>query len=205
MRIGLPEHKEEYKMLDREVKKGARRSKAASYARFMEELAKASNSERLEMASGFFKAKERVLRKNVLSSRRIEARNFTDHIADEYETNGELDETPSTFTVDNDWEKDFLEAVKQAPKAKAVGSDEVFAECLQANPEVTAKTMMALWKGVGGAGFLPSERYEAKLSPIFQKRDASDSKNHRPIALLSHRRKVVEKLVDWRLRAQYKF
>ena len=97
-------------------------------------------------------------------------------------------------------------AICTAPKQKAVGTDEVFVESLQIVPELAAKVMMELWQACGRVGHIPREWHKTfLLYPLFKRGKGSDPSNCRPLALLSHLRKLAEKIIDWELRGTYKF
>lgn len=76
----------------------------------MENLAKATDSERLKIASACLKAKEDCLRRSLPSDRRIQPSEFTKHIAKERPNEGELQRL-SYFETEAQWEKDKSTAI----------------------------------------------------------------------------------------------
>ena len=58
-----------------------------------------------------------------------------------------------------------------------------------------------LQHAVGRTGLLPTQ---CTIVTLYKKGDATKPSNHRPIALLSHPKKVFEKILDNEIRLEYK-
>lgn len=107
--------------------------------------------------------------------------------------------------MDSDFQKELEEVIKTAPRKKATGCDGVFVEALQLVPTEAAKAILSLWEACGKASYMPQAWKRITLSPLFKKGPSDKPDSYRPIALLSHIRKLIEKALDGRLRRSYKF
>lgn len=93
----------------------------------------------------------------------------------------------------------------KAPKGKATGADESFAQLFQLRPTLNGELLFKLLEKCGKLAMVPSEWCELALCPLLKKEPANLPKNWRTIALLSHDRKIIEKAIDRRIREQYIF
>lgn len=83
---------------------------------------------------------------------------------------------------------------------KAVGSDKVFAECMNIEKRLMGTLIMEIWKASGRVGEMPSAWHDVKLYPIYKKGDRKAPEHYRSISLLSHMRKSVDKVIDAEIR-----
>lgn len=65
---------------------------------------------------------------------------------------------------------------------------------------MTTKVISELWRSCGKLGEMPKQWHRVALFPIHKKDCGKKAENYRPIALLSHVRKTVEKAVDSAIR-----
>ena len=205
MKTRDPDHLQEYKRLDKAVKKGARKAKRESYTHYMRDICDASNAERSISISACLKAKEGISRRNMPSTRRIQAKDFTEFISNQFAPIGGIENTNTTFDLHDEWRATIRHAINLAPKSKATGGDEIFAEAFQLVPAKAADMLFELWAACGRTGSIPKEWKEVRLFPLYKKGDMGKPENYRPIALLSHSRKIIEKAIDMRLRLEYTF
>ncbi len=84
--------------------------------------------------------------------------------------------------------------------SKASGAGETFAESIRLIPDKMANLLTELWRAVSRCGVAPSSWTEVCLYPIHEAGDRSDAGNYRPIGLLSHVRKVVDRALDTAIR-----
>eukprot|EP00171_Calliarthron_tuberculosum_P021794 IDg21794t1 len=91
-------------------------------------------------------------------------------------------------------------AIRDAPKGKATGSDRLFVEMFQIVPSLAARLIYIFWCKCGELGAIPEQWTRVLLFPIHKKGSRRLPENYRPIALLSHMRKVVEKAIDREVR-----
>jgi len=68
-----------------------------------------------------------------------------------------------------------------------------------------AKFLTQLWKLCGRLGATPKVWDKITLFPIYKKGDRDRPNNYRPISLMSHVRKIIEKAVDSQLRREKEF
>ncbi len=73
------------------------------------------------------------------------------------------------------------------------------------DPRGNAKVVVTFWQACVRVERIPPEWEEALLFPLYERGEASLPKGYRPTALLSHMRKLVEKVIDWRFREEYTF
>lgn len=101
--------------------------------------------------------------------------------------------------------KEIERAIMDSPNKKATGRDEVFVEALKLIPYEAALAVTSLWAACGKCGYLPEEWPLILLFPLYKKGEAANPASYRPVALLSHLRKVIEKVLDKTLRRMYTF
>lgn len=86
-------------------------------------------------------------------------------------------------------------AVARMEKYKAVGSDNVHAEMLQVAPGLFASLLTQWWIVVGRTGIVPDSWNTSVLVPLFKKGEQYNTASYRPLCMLSHIRKILEKVV----------
>lgn len=204
-RIGSELEWEEYRRLDMLIKRKARANRNRDYTEYLNNLQDMDMNIRSGKISKTIKSKEINRRRNMPSGRRIQPAEFTRFIVNQFPQTGGIRNTTASFALDDRWRDDMEKAIRNAPRNKATGCDEVFTESLQLVPVQAANAMTALWEACGRVGAIPSQWCIVQLFPLFKKGDAAQPGSYRPIALLSHLRKLVEKVLDWRLRRVYKF
>ncbi len=91
------------------------------------------------------------------------------------------------------------------PINKATGPDLDIAEAMKTASKRQAEFLANLWRTVGRTGLFPTQWTKCTIVPVYKKGDATKPSNHRPIALLSHSRKVIEKSMDNSVRPEYDF
>lgn len=88
---------------------------------------------------------------------------------------------------------------------KAPGPDLIIGESLWVANAIHGEFLAELRKACGRLAYVPKIWSVSTVSSIFKKDDAGDPANYRPIALLSHPRKVIESAIDSTKRQTYKF
>ena len=109
----------------------------------------------------------------------------------------------SLFTVPESFKELLLSAVRYAPTKKTPGLDMVIGESLRLVPEQHTEFLFHMWIACGELGVIPQAWKRGLLVPIHKRGNTEDPANYRPITLLSHGRKVVEKAVDKLFRQTY--
>lgn len=80
-------------------------------------------------------------------------------------------------------------------KHKAVGVDSIHVEMLQTAPALSARVLAVVWEKVGETKLIPEVWSTGILVPLHKKDSQCDPANYRPLCMLSHVRKVLEKEV----------
>lgn len=101
------------------------------------------------------------------------------------------------FEIDEDrFKVDTKDAIKKMESYKAIGTDGVHVEMLKANPTETADLITKMWKFIGKRTCTPKDWLKGKMVPLFKcKGEQNVPSNSRPLCILSHLRKIVEKAV----------
>ncbi len=93
------------------------------------------------------------------------------------------------------------EAIGKMKNGKATGPDDIPSEVWKSNPE-GVKWLTDFLNLVVNTNTFPSEWYTSSTIPIFKKKGSpSNCSNYRPIRLLCHTMKILERIVDKRIRA----
>lgn len=99
----------------------------------------------------------------------------------------------------------MLKAIRRAPNGKTEGADRLFAEALKVLPGQAAALLMAIWKKCGELSCFPFALERVLIVQAYKKGPRNIPSKYKPIALLSHIRKIIEKTLDTRVRAHYRF
>lgn len=96
--------------------------------------------------------------------------------------------------------KEVSDAIKSLKNNKAAGSDNISAKFLKNLPRKGIVYLVKIINGIFMTGHFPSEWKVATVVPIHKKnKDDTKIQNYRPISLLSHVSKVVEKVIKSRI------
>lgn len=109
------------------------------------------------------------------------------------------------FTTDEKFIEYVQRAIKRAPIGKSVGTDGLFVECFKLAPKLIAEIFSTIWRKCSSQKFILTDWKTAVLTPIYKKGDVADPKNYRPIAVLSHARKMVDAAIAMAIREKYTF
>jgi hypothetical protein len=95
------------------------------------------------------------------------------------------------------WTQSCVEfAIKKLHNRRAIGSDDIPCELLKADKKSTCVWLDLLFRVFHRAGLVPSCWRHAKITLVFKKGDPKLPKNYRPIAVLSHIRKLYEIVME---------
>jgi hypothetical protein len=121
---------------------------------------------------------------------------------------------------ENDWDKDIIcdgiegrmdeitkkevqKALKKMKKGKAAGSTGVVSEMMKAAGDSGVEWMTDLCNMIIREGKIPSDWKRSVLVPVYKgKGDPLECGSYRAIKLLEHAMKVVERVLEWRVREQ---
>ena len=110
-----------------------------------------------------------------------------------------------TFIPAMDLQDRIENAIMSMPSYKAARLDLVIAEATKTAPKRQAEFLANLCRAVGRIGLVPTQWNNCTIVPLYKKGDATKPSHHCPIVLVSHSRKVIEKVLDNALRAGYEF
>jgi len=194
----LPEHHDEYKAYAKELKKEIKKAKLASFKSFLAVLEDNITYNAAARISRSYKLrKKRVVRSTMPTEGELDLASFTKHVATKFPLSPII--APRLFSFDKEsFHKDVLQAIAHSARKKAAGSDAVFNEAIKLNPGLSADFLTQLWTRCGEIAKTPTYWHEILLVPIYMKGERHLKKNHRPIALMSHPRKIIEKAIDFR-------
>lgn len=138
-----------------------------------------------------------------LQNELLDPDSFTNHM----ETAATLRWSPQIthMTVDEDWRKQIEAAIKRAPRKKASGIDDLFVEALAIDSKITSMAISCLWQKCLQLKHNLLDWSTAVMVPLFKKGDPLAPESYRPIALLSHARKVIEAAIAVVIRQKYTF
>lgn len=127
---------------------------------------------------------------------------FTEHMA----TRPDKVETPKTveFTAGKRFMENVERAIHRAPDGKAAGCNEIFVEALKIDPSFYSKRLTKFWKECGEMKYMFQDRNKALLSTIHKNREVADIANYKPIAVMSHARKMTDVTIAMEIRKKYK-
>lgn len=196
-----------YKAMDKRIKREARIAKQRSFTQFVKDIDHMPAHRAVSRMSKMVKARRQRRLQQAPASDRIAPVEFTCFVATQHHRfQGERAMRCRRFSVGGSWRQDIEWSLKVAPRGKATGGDEVFVEALHAcDEEVVLEWLVAIWTCSGQHGILPTAWRKSILCPILEKEPASLPQKWRAIALLSQARKVIEKVIDVRIRNCYKF
>lgn len=96
-----------------------------------------------------------------------------------------------------DLEMLIVKAIKEMESKKSVGSDGIHVKMLRANKKATEESLKELSKEIGRTAQIPRNWLKGTLVLVDKKGRQDEPRNYRPLCLLSHRRKVLEKAYVW--------
>lgn len=189
-----------YKAVDKQIKHKVRENKKAQQDRLKKRLEGGIQATALPALRQLWRTNRTH---DQTDDTTLDASEFTRHMS----TPPDQRWAPTVTPVEiNDSTKRAIEyAIKGAPCSKATGVDEIFAEALQVDIKHNTKIIGALWKKCTELNHVLKDWATALLIPIYKKGDKSKPDSYRPIALLSHVRKIVESAIAKIIRKNYKF
>ena len=96
-------------------------------------------------------------------------------------------------------------ALRLMKSNRSAGMDNIFSEGLQLVCKEATDLICEIWAACGRLNCTPRELREAEVIPLHKKRETSDPENYRPISLISHVRKIIDKAIDILIREEYNF
>lgn len=204
LRHGTPNTWTAYTRYQKRVKRAIRKAKQRHYKSFIEDLTADAQNNITQRVSRMLRNQRQRETTNIASTAgMLNLEEFTHTVATKFApsplVSGETFEPPPNFS------QDITEAILQLAPKKAAGKDLVFNEALQHDVRANASIIMRLWEACGRLGTTPKIWNHILLYPLYKKDERHLAINYRPIALMSHIRKVVERAADINLRRETKF
>lgn len=194
------EWKVKYKEVDKKIKKLAKKYRENQRKHILQRLTEEKNVHEIRGIERLWQPSRETTESE---EHYLDRAAFTKHMS----TPKEEGWTPEilTFTIDETHVKMLEEAIITAPKNKATGADQIFVEALKVDAKRTSQIIAAFWKCCGELKYMLNDWSRAILVPIYKTGERADPQSYRPIALLSHVRKVVEATIAKIIRRQYTF
>lgn len=189
--------------MDREIKRVARKAKRTLWRKFLLDLEYSKCSQTIGRISDIMKAQNNNARRCSASpSADLDLNQFTDFVASRFPRPiDDNDVIPKKFHFGEHFKNRIKKALKVMKDGKAVGKDGVFSEALKIKEAEMGELICNVWKVCGTLGAMPDLWHAMQLYPIHKKGSRSIAENYRPVALLSHMRKVIEKEIDYEVRS----
>lgn len=201
IRTTHPADRRRYKKINHRIKRKYRREKRRCFKDFSRELDEGNSSSVAKRMSAIIKAKKRNRTKfGARQEPEIQLERFTTFVANKFPPQSPAVK-PLHFIVTQEMENFIAMAALQTPSDKAAGEDNLFGELFRIAPEHTTPTLIELWKACGRVADIPESWKKFNLVALHKKDSKSDPKNYRPIALISHLRKIFEKALDWKVKS----
>lgn len=189
-----------YKRMDKEIREEVKNNKTRAEKVLIEQITRAKPEH-----TGHWVRKLMMITKGGISTNstdKLVPHTFTGHMTTGSEEGVEIHQTK--FTTDETFEGQIKMAIKRAPRMKATGADDMFTEVLNSAPDETARILNAIWRKCGELGVTMRQWDSAVLVPIYKKGQEDDPSSYRPIALLSHARKVIESAITKLISSEYR-
>ena len=192
-----------YREKDRAIKRIARAKKRALFETFVDELQDAKPADTIKKVNTLVKLKRGYASKALSRGCPLDPKKYTQYMS---KNSGAADRIRTRrFQISRELVEAIMEATRGAPLGKAAGPDGITGDMCRVAPAQAGALWVALWAKCGELNYVPEAWRSAIVVPIHKKGAVDKPENYRPIALLSHPRKIVEKALDTALRKRYRF
>lgn len=94
------------------------------------------------------------------------------------------------------FKRDAMAAIRSMDCNKAIGTDGVHVEMCKSVPEEAAGLLTQMWVAIGKSQVVPKDLLRGIILPLYKgKGSQKEPANSRPLCILSHMRKLVEKAI----------
>lgn len=202
LKDGTDSSKKAYADMDKRIKYYVKKNKEKQHQRLTEYLARGLQNTSIRTVKQIWN-KDSQHTPGEGESQSLEPAAFTRHMS----TPPEHCWTPPLqhIKVDETTRKAIESAIRSAPHNKAAGVDEVFVEALRVETRKCSEIIGQLWEKCTETEHVLNDWSTALFVPIYKKGDKRKAESYRPIALLSHVRKVIESAIASIIKKQYKF
>lgn len=112
---------------------------------------------------------------------------------------------PESFKVTKEFESSIERAIDRAKNRKAEGVDGVFVDAFKIARKEVGMILGLLWQKCSDTGYMIRDWRTTMLVPLYKKGDSKQPASYRPIALMSHGRKIIDAAIALEVRKEYKF
>lgn len=200
-KTGREEDWAKHNSIDKEIKRGVKRIKAQRQKTLLNTIELGHPSQKMAIAS-------KLIRKASVETKSTHTTPLPPHKFTEHMKTSEKDTyTPEHIPLEkiDSFERNIRMAITEGPAGKAEGKDELFVEAFKICPEHIAPILARYWEKCNKLQYMLQDWQTAILIPIFKKGDVLDPGNYRPIAILSHARKTIEKAIAKEIQSVYQF
>lgn len=133
----------------------------------------------------------------------LDPKEFTDHV----NTAANRGHIPvmQSFTVNAEFITKVQRAITRSPSGKASGTDETVVEAFMIQASETAKILSEFWAKCSELKYMIQAWNTCTIVPVYKKGETHDPTSYRPIAILSHAKKVIEKAIWYQITKHTKF
>lgn len=191
----------EHDKLDKLVKRGAKKEKQRRLARISEMTANTSSKESISRAISTARAIKG--KKGKKRHTDLHMADFTDHMTTPVDQRW----CPpwKTFKVPHNFAATIATAIGKSKPRKAEGEDELFVDAFKLATQDVSEVLAWLWQKCTDTRHILQDWKMAVLVPLYKKGDTTKPASYRPIALMSHARKVVDAAIAIQIRREYRF
>lgn len=194
-----------HKETDKRIKQIVRLRKREQFQNFAEGLQNVRPGAAQTMINRISRIKKGYAAKHCAVGLKLDPEDMTNYIHETCQAPRALHLEQLSFAVSDRMAKEVHRAVKCAPINKAPGPDLLIGEALKTAPETHGQFLVELWRTCGRLKAVPSSWMRSTIVPLHKKGEINDPANYRPIALLSHARKIIESALDSEVRKEYQF
>lgn len=112
---------------------------------------------------------------------------------------------PSSMQLLSDFTALVEQCIRKAHTNRAPGPDGLVAKLFSLTPDKSAATIVAVWSAAGRLRHVPEIFQATALVPLLKFGDPTVPSNYRPIALVSHLRKILSATVNKLIMKAYRF
>ena len=197
------EHWEEYVNIDKSFKMEIKKWKKIRREKRYEQLQNSkSMTETMRRVNCIIREYNREQNKTVIT-KEVDPKEFTDHI----NTKPGRGHSPTRkpFRVDEDFVQQVEKAISRSPSGKSSGTDGLFVEAFRIQKSQVARILSGFWQKCSDLTYILQDWNMCTLVPLYKKGETNKPSSYRPIAIVSHAKKVIEKAIGYQIKKQTKF
>lgn len=141
------------------------------------------------------KDKAVIERRRKAASRKVRQMNpavFTRHVEQVRRQRGFAPIRIRQFSVQTDFTSRIEKAIRKGKRNKAVGTDIIHTEVLQAEPTACARIIPQWWETIGRVAIFSTQWSRGVMCPLYKEGNQDDLSNYRQACFISHDRKIID-------------